>query len=107
MDYGKYKYQQSKKHTKGHVHHTRTKEIRLRPKTGEHDIDFKVKQATQFLGHKDKVQISVVFRGREIAHIEEGKRVMQDVLEMLLPHGKIETPPMHQGRRIVCIMAPK
>jgi translation initiation factor IF-3 len=107
MDYGKYKYQQGKKHTKGHAHHTRTKEIRLRPKTGEHDIEFKVKQASQFLQHKDKVQVSVVFRGREIAHIEEGKRVMQEVLEMLQPYSKIESPPMHQGRRIFCILAPK
>ena len=72
--------QQSKKHSKGQAHHTRTKEIRLRPKTGDHDIEFKVKQASQFLRHKDKVQISVVFRGREIAHIEEGKRVMQEVV---------------------------
>ena len=107
MDYGKYKYQQSKKHSKGQAHHTKTKEIRLRPKTGDHDIDFKVKQAAQFLQHKDKVQISVVFRGREIAHVEEGKRVMQDVLENLSDFGKVETPPTHQGRRIVCIMAPK
>ena len=72
MDYGKYKYQRNRKVNKGHVHHTKTKEIRLRPKTGVHDIDFKVKQAIQFLKHKDKVQISVVFRGREIAHVEEG-----------------------------------
>lgn len=107
MDYGKFKYQQGKKHSKGHVHHTKTKEIRLRPKTGEHDIDFKVRQATQFLQHKDKVQISVVFRGREIAHIEEGKRVMEEVLQLLVPHGKVEIPPSHQGRRIVCIMAPR
>ncbi|HEY6563392.1 MAG TPA: translation initiation factor IF-3, partial [Pirellulaceae bacterium] len=46
MDYGKFKYQQGKKHSKGQVHHTKTKEVRLRPKTGEHDIDFKVRQAT-------------------------------------------------------------
>ncbi len=107
MDYGKYKYQLSKKHAKGHSHQTKTKEVRLRPKTGEHDLDFKVKQASQFLLHKDKVQVSVVFRGREIAHIEEGKRVMQEVIEELLKIGKMESPPMHQGRRIVCIVAPK
>jgi translation initiation factor IF-3 len=107
MDYGKFKYQQSKKHSRGQAHHTKTKEIRLRPKTGEHDIDFKVKQACQFLQHKDKVQVSVVFRGREIAHIEEGKKVMQDVLETLTKYGRIETPPLHQGRRLMCIIAPK
>lgn len=107
MDFGKYKYQQKKKHTKGHAHHTKTKEIRLRPKTGKHDIDFKVKQAVHFLQNKDKVQVSVVFRGREIAHVDEGRRVIQQVVEQLQEHGKIETPPMQQGRRIVCTVAPK
>ncbi len=107
MDYGKYKYQQGKKHSSGKAHHTKTKELRLRPKTGQHDIDFKVKQAQQFLSHKDKVQISVVFRGREIAHVEEGRRVIKEVVEALMPFGKVETPPTQQGRRIVCILAPK
>ena len=107
MDYGKFKYQQSKKLTKGHSHTTRTKEVRLRPKTGQHDIDFKVKQAIHFLSHRDKVQVSVVFRGREIAHVEEGHRVMKEVVEKLAEHGKVETPPMQQGRRIVCTIAPK
>ena len=74
MDYGKFKYQRSKKLHKGHSHQTKTKELRLRPKTGQHDIEFKVKQAQYFLSHKDKVQISVVFRGREIAHVEEGRQ---------------------------------
>jgi translation initiation factor IF-3 len=69
MDFGKFKYQQKKKLAKGHVHHTKTKEIRVRPKTGEHDIAFKVSQARSFLQHKDKVVVSVVFRGRELAHI--------------------------------------
>jgi len=107
MDYGKFKYQQSKKLTKGHSHTTRTKEVRLRPKTGQHDIDFKVKQAIHFLSHRDKVQVSVVFRGREIAHVEEGHRVMKEVVEKLAEHGKVETPPMQQGRRIVCTITPK
>ena len=107
MDYGKYKYQQTKKQTKGHTHHTKTKEIRLRPKTGEHDIDFKVKRAIQFLQHKDKVQVSVLFRGREMAHVEEGHRVMQGVIEELSEFGKIEMPPQQQGKRITCTMAPK
>lgn len=107
MDYGKYKYQRGKKTGRGVGHHTRTKEIRLRPKTGAHDIDFKVKQAMQFLKHKDKVQISVVFRGREIAHVNEGKRVMSTVIEKLLDIGKLEISPTQQGRRIVCTISPK
>jgi translation initiation factor IF-3 len=107
MDFGKYKYQQKKKHARGHAHHTKTKELRLRPKTGQHDIDFKVKQARQFLEHKDKVQISVVFRGREIAHVEEGRRVMENVIQTLGEVGKVESAPAQQGRRIVCTLAPK
>ena len=107
MDYGKFKYQRSKKQHKGHSHQTKTKEVRLRPKTGQHDIDFKVKQAKHFLSHKDKVQISVVFRGREIAHVEEGRRVIQGVVDELLEVGKLESPPQQQGRRIICTVAPR
>lgn len=107
MDYGKFKYQQGKKQHSGKSHHTKTKEIRLRPKTGQHDIDFKVKKAQGFLKSKDKVQVSVVFRGREIVHVEEGRRVIEDVIEGLTEFGKIETPPQQQGRRIVCTIAPK
>ena len=107
MDYGKFKYQQRKKHHTGKVHHTKTKEIRLRPKTGQHDIDFKVKQARTFLESKDKVQVSVVFRGREIVHVQEGHRVMAAVIEQLGEIGKVEVSPSQMGRRIVCTLAPK
>ena len=106
MDYGKYKYEKKKK-AGSPSHHTKTKEIRLRPKTGQHDIDFKVKQAVGFLQHKDKVQVSVIFRGREMAHVEEGRKVMEGVIEELLQHGKLETPPQQQGRRMTCTIAPK
>ena len=108
MDYGKYKYEKNKKQNRSGGHQTKTKEIRLRPKTGQHDIDFKVKQAISFLEARDKVQISVVFRGREIVHVEEGKRVMAGVVETLVPeHGKLEISPAQQGRRIICTVAPK
>ncbi|MCA9174139.1 MAG: translation initiation factor IF-3 [Planctomycetales bacterium] len=106
MDYGKYKYDRNKRKHQN-THHTKTKEIRLRPKTGEHDIGFKVKQAISFLKHKDKVQVSVIFRGREMAHIEEGQRVMESVIEELLEFGKVETPPQRNGRRMVCTVSPK
>ena len=106
MDYGKYKYEKKKK-SHQHAHHTKTKEIRLRPKTGEHDIDFKVKQAVTFLKHKDKVQVSVLFRGRELAHIEEGRKVMEGVIETLSEFGKVEAPPQQHGRRMVCTITPK
>src|SRR5205823_7214434 len=67
MDYGKFKYQQKKRQGKGHSHHSKIKEIRVRPKTGEHDIAFKLNQARTFLSHKDKLIVSVIFRGREMA----------------------------------------
>jgi translation initiation factor IF-3 len=107
MDFGKFKYQQKKKQHKTHVHHTKIKEIRLRPKTGEHDIEFKVNQAKGFLLHKDKVIVSVVFRGRELAHIDEGQRVMKNILEQLEPVGKVEAPPQQMGRRLVCTLSPR
>jgi translation initiation factor IF-3 len=106
MDFGKYKYEKKKK-SHQHVHQTKTKEIRLRPKTGDHDIDFKIKQAQGFLQHKDKVQVSVVFRGRELAHIEEGKKVMDHVVQKLLEFGKLESPPLQQGKRMMCTVSPK
>lgn len=106
MDYGKYKYEKKKK-SHQHTHHTKLKEIRLRPKTGEHDIDFKIKQAVGFLQQKDKVQISLVFRGRELAHIEEGRKVMEAVVAELSAFGKIEQPPQQLGKRMICTMGPK
>ena len=107
MDFGKFKYQQKKKHHKTHVHHAKIKEIRLRPKTGEHDIEFKVNQARGFLEHKDKVVVSVVFRGRELAHIDEGQRVMKNILQQLDPVCKVEGSPQQRGRRLVCTLAPR
>ncbi len=107
MDFGKFKYQQKKKQHKTHVHHTKIKEIRVRPKTGQHDIDFKVNQAKTFLLHKDKVVVSLVFRGREMAHIEEGQRVMKGIVEQLGEVAKVESPPQQMGRRLVCTLSPK
>ena len=106
MDYGKYKYEKKKKASQN-THHTKTKEIRLRPKTGVHDISFKVKKAIGFLQHKDKVQVTVIFRGREMAHVEEGRRVMESVIEELAEYGKLEADPQQHGRRMFCTVAPK
>ncbi len=107
MDFGKFKYQQKKKQHKTHVHHTKLKEIRLRPKTGDHNIDFKVNQARTFLSHKDKVVISVVFRGREMAHVDEGHRVLKALIEKLAEDAKVESGPQQMGRRLTCTLAPK
>lgn len=107
MDFGKFKYQLNKKLHKGHTHQSKIKEIRVRPKTGTHDIDVKVKRATEFLEHKDKVIVSVIFRGRELAHIEEGQKVMNQILVRLAEVGKIESPASQQGKRIICTLGPK
>ncbi len=106
MDYGKYKYEKKKKANKNTAHSSKTKEVRLRPKTGKHDIDFKVNQAKKFLDNKDKVQITVQFRGREMAHIDEGRKVMDDVVKDLSEHGKIEQTPVQHGRRMTCMIVP-
>jgi translation initiation factor IF-3 len=106
MDYGKFKYAQSKKsHQK--THQQKLKEIRVRPKTGDHDIETKIQQARKFLEHNDKVQVNVLFRGREMQHIEEGKRVMDMVLEALQNDCKIESPARMEGKRMVALLAPK
>jgi translation initiation factor IF-3 len=107
MDYGKFKYQQKKRQHRGHAHQVKVKEIRVRPKTGEHDILVKVNRARQFLSHKDKVLLSVMFRGREMAHVEEGRRVIDEIIVQLEDIARVESPPAQQGRRIVCTLAPK
>jgi translation initiation factor IF-3 len=106
MDYGKFKYAQSKK-THQKTHQQKLKEIRVRPKTGDHDIDTKVQQARKFLEHNDKVQVNVLFRGREMQHIEEGQRVMAQILEGLQDVCKIESPARMEGKRMVALLAPK
>ena len=107
MDYGKFKYQQKKRQHKAHTRQIRVKEIRVRPKTGDHDIQVKVSRAREFLDHKDKVLVSVMFRGRELAHVEEGRRVIDEILQLLEDVSRVESPPSQQGRRIVCTLAPK
>jgi translation initiation factor IF-3 len=107
MDFGKFKYQQKKRQHKGHAHQIRIKEIRVRPKTGDHDIEVKVSRAREFLQHKDKVIVTVTFRGRELAHIDEGRRVLDQIVQKLDDVGKIEAAPSHTGKRMVCTLAPK
>jgi len=106
LDYGKFKYQQKKRHQKAQ-HHTKIKEIRVRPKTGEHDVSVKVNRARDFLEKKDKVIVTVIFRGREMAHTEEGRRVLDEVLEQLADVSKVESPPRQFGRRMTCTLAPR
>jgi translation initiation factor IF-3 len=107
MDYGKFKYQQKKRQHKGHTHHSKNKELRLRPKIGEHDLMTKVNRAKEFLEQKDKVIFSVIFRGREHAHVDEGFKLVERLIKELEAQAKLEQPPQMHGRRIVVIFAPR
>ena len=108
MDFGKFKYQQKKRQHKGqHAHQIKIKEIRVRPKTGDHDVEVKVNRAREFLAHKDKVIVSVTFKGREMAHIEEGRKVIESILAQLEDIAKVEAAPVHHGRKMICTLSPK
>lgn len=109
MDYGKFKYEQKKKHSSASKpHQVQLKEIRLRPKTGDHDIDFKVKQARDFLVHKDKVKLNVIFKGRENAHHDRGREMLAEIITALQDVSKIEKPPgLEGGRNMTAVLAPK
>jgi translation initiation factor IF-3 len=107
MDYGKFKYQQKKRQHKGHTHHSKNKELRLRPKIGDHDLMTKVNRAKEFLEQKDKVIFSVIFRGRENAHVDEGYKLVERLTKELEEFAKLEQAPQMHGRRIVVIFAPR
>lgn len=107
MDYGKFKYQQKKRQHKGHTHHGKNKEIRLRPKIGDHDFMTKANRARKFLKDRDKVICSVIFRGRENAHVDEGFKLVDRLVEELEDVSKIEQEAAMHGRRIVIILSPK
>jgi translation initiation factor IF-3 len=110
MDFGKFKYEQKKRLTQKNTkqHQIQVKEIRLRPKTGDHDIQFKVKRAKKFLEQKDKVKVNVIFRGRENAHHERGREILLNVKAMLEEVAKIEKEPGMEGpRAMTMILAPR
>jgi translation initiation factor IF-3 len=102
MDFGKYKYELSKKdkELKKKQHHVELKEIRMRPKTDDHDLQTKVNAARRFLEDKDKVKITVQFRGREMAYQQFGLALLEKVQEMLLDIGKVESPIKMEGRNM-------
>lgn len=109
MDFGKFKYEQKKKQQakQAKQHQTILKELRLRPKTGVHDIEVKVKQARDFLAQKDKVKVNVIFRGREHAHRERGDEILQQVLKLVEDVAKVEQAPRMEGRSMSMVLAPR
>jgi translation initiation factor IF-3 len=109
MDYGKFKYEQSKKQQEARRRQTiiQVKEIKVRPKIEEHDMGFKLKNSRRFLGEGDKVKISVIFRGREIAHTDRGIRILAQMAEALGDVGTVEQAPKLEGRNMFMLITPK
>ena len=106
LNYGKYKYRQKKKlHQKQHV--VQLKELRLRPKTGEHDIQTKIRQARKFLENRDRVLISIMFKGRERAHTEVGEGILKQISDALEDIAKVEKEKISDERRMGIILSPK
>lgn len=109
MDYGKYLYQQKRKTklSQKKQHAVTLKEIRLRPKIDDHDRDIKVNHAAEFLEKGHKVQFSMLFRGREMMHVENGHKIMEEIVEALAEKGKVERRPLMLGRRMTMVMVPE
>ena len=109
LDYGKFKYKQSKKahdaKKKQKVIHV--KEVKLRPKTEEHDFQFKLKHIKRFIDSGDKAKVTVIFRGREMVHKHIGKAVLDRIAGELLEMVQVEQQPRQEGRNMVMILAPK
>jgi len=109
MDYGKYRYKQNKKLHDAKKSQTviQVKEIKLKPKTEDHDVQVKMKHIRKFLNNHDKVKVSMMFRGREIAFTEIGKKLMERVRNELVNECIIDQEPRLEGRNMVMIFSPK
>jgi translation initiation factor IF-3 len=109
MDYGHFKYQQSKKQhqAKKHQKIIHLKEIKMRPRTEEHDFQFKLKHALEFIAEGDKVKVSVMFRGRELSHQELGMRLLQKFAESAEETTVVEVPARLEGRNMSMVLSPK
>ncbi len=109
MDFGKFKYELSKKEKDSRKNQTNviTKEIKLRPKTDDHDIAFKVRHIRRFLGEGNKCRLVVVFRGREIVHPETGDQMLNTMMKQLADIATVEQRASMEGRRMVLLIGPK
>jgi translation initiation factor IF-3 len=108
MDYGKFKYQQQKKahDAKKKQAVVRIKEVKMRPKTEEHDFQFKLRHIEKFLKEGDKTKVTIVFRGRELAHPDLGRKMIHRIAEESKEWGRVEQEPKFEGRNFVMILAP-
>jgi translation initiation factor IF-3 len=108
MDYGKFRYEQTKKEREARKHQKQIelKEVRLKPKTDDHDLGVKSRQARKFLLNGDKVKFTVKFRGREIFHPDIGMQMLEQISEELRDVATVEQKPMMEGRALSLLLAP-
>ncbi len=109
MDYGRFKYEEKKRQSEARKKQKQValKEIKLRPKTDDHDVEFKTNHVRRFLEAGDKVKITVRFRGREITHPETARRQIDLIVEAVKDLGSVEQPPRMEGRTMTTIIAPR
>jgi translation initiation factor IF-3 len=107
IDYGKFKYEQKKRQHEHHKHTPQIKELRLRPKTEEHDLMVRVRQARAFIERGDRVIVNVFFKGREMSHSELGRAVLEKFCTELQDIAKSERPPLMEGRRMGIVLVKK
>jgi translation initiation factor IF-3 len=108
LDYSKYKYEQAQKlkQARKHQQQITVREIKFRPKIAQHDYDTKKHHVERFLKHKDKVKVTIMFRGREVTHPERGTAILDRLAEELSELGVVEQRPMQEGRNMTMMMAP-
>ncbi|WP_054034099.1 translation initiation factor IF-3 [Desulfatitalea tepidiphila] len=109
MDYGRYKYEQTKKQQEAKKKQTtfQVKEIKVRPKTGDHDLQTKLGHIRKFLERKDKVKVTVMFRGREIALSNRGRELLEQIAQEMEGLAIVEQLPKFEGRTMMMVLAPK
>ena len=109
MDYGKFKFEEAKaaRAAKKKQHVIQLKEVKYRPGIDDHDFDFKTRHAREFLAEGNKVKVTMMYRGRQLAHPELGRAVLDRVAAILADIGKIEFEPKLEGRNMTMIIAPK
>lgn len=108
MDYGKYKYEEQRqaREARKKQHHVQLKEVKMRPSIEDHDFDFKVRHARRFLEEGNKVKLTMMFRGRQMAHPEFGRQVLDRVSAALQDVSKVESHPLMEGRSMIMVLAP-
>ena len=109
MDYGKFKYEASKKEQEGRkkAKGFQLKEIKFRPHTDEHDLQYKIRNAIKFLDKKNRVKLTVMFRGREFAYKEAGIELLNRIAGEIEEHGTIDQEARHEGRNVSMVILPK